>query len=70
MTVQEAAERLRVTPARVGQYIKQGRLRAERFGRAWALTSAEVEAFAAEPRPVGWKRGRPRKIKGASDVAP
>ena len=63
LTVTQAAERLGVTPARVGHYIKAGQLRAERFGgRQWLLRTNDVDDFAKHPRAAG----RPRRAPAAT----
>lgn len=57
MTVQEAAEYLGISPQRVRQFIKSGRLKATRHGRDWWITTASANAFLELPR----KNGRPPK---------
>lgn len=62
LTVKEAAERLKTHPASVNRYIKKGLLKAEKFGKAWAILESELEKF---EKPVKVHRGgRPRKRKG------
>lgn len=51
----EAARRLGVTPARVRQLIKAGRLPATRLGRDWAIEERHLSKVAVR------KDGRPRK---------
>jgi excisionase family DNA binding protein len=52
-----AAEELGLSPNRVRQLIKMERLPAQRIGREYAITRADLEAFKQLDRPVG----RPRK---------
>ena len=50
----DAAKRLGVTPGLIARYIKQGRLRAERFGgRVWMIDAASLDEFVSKPRKVG-----------------
>ena len=60
MTSTEAAERLRITPRRVTQLAKAGKLPGLKEGRDWHFESADVEAFAALNRPSGYPKGRKR----------
>lgn len=53
MTVGQAAELLGVTPDRVRQLIRLGRLHAERFGRAWMVDETDASRVAALVRPGG-----------------
>lgn len=39
---------------------RDGTLRASRIGRAWAIDRRAAERW--RPRPVGWRKGRPRVI--------
>jgi excisionase family DNA binding protein len=48
-----AAEELDLLPNRVRQLIKMGRLPAQRIGREYAITRADLEAFKLIDRPVG-----------------
>jgi excisionase family DNA binding protein len=48
-----AAEELDLSPNRVRQLIKMGRLPAQRIGREYAITRADLEAFKLIDRPVG-----------------
>lgn len=58
-TVREAAEWLEVHPASVNRYIKQGLLKAEKFGKAWMIEEWDLCDF-IKPVKVH-KGGRPRK---------
>lgn len=57
LTTEQVAERLGVTPSRVRVLIRNGRLPAQRFGRAHAVEEADL-SFVAERKP-----GRPRDSK-------
>jgi excisionase family DNA binding protein len=57
LTTNEAAKRLGFSTRRLLVLIEHGRIPAEKVGRDWLLNEADVEAFAAVPRPTG----RPRK---------
>ncbi len=48
-----AAGELNLTPNRVRQFIKLGRLPAQRIGREYAITREDLEAFKLIERPVG-----------------
>ena len=66
MTLPEAAVLLGRTRARVWQYVQDGTLPARKIGRDYIVKRDDVLKLKENPRP----RGRPRKSKGASDVAP
>ncbi len=48
-----AADELNLSPNRVRQLIKLGRLPAQQIGREYAITRADLEAFKRVDRPVG-----------------
>lgn len=48
-----AADELNLSPNRVRQLIKLGRLPAQKLGREYAITRADLEAFKHIDRPVG-----------------
>lgn len=48
-----AAQELHLSPNRVRQLIKAGRLPAQKIGREYAITREDLEAFKALDRPVG-----------------
>ncbi len=58
-----AADELNLSPNRVRQLIKLGRLPAQKLGREYAITRADLEAFKRIDRPVG----RPPKDVAAKD---
>jgi len=62
VTTEQAAKFLGVSRIRVLAFIKDGRLKAGRAGRAWLILRSDLEEFAKEPRPEGWQRGKPRKV--------
>jgi excisionase family DNA binding protein len=55
LTVEQASERLGVTPARVRVLIREGRLPAQSFGRAYMIDELDLKLVADR------KPGRPRK---------
>ena len=48
-TVERAAERLAVHPRTVLRFIRDGRLRATRIGKAWRILGSDLDAFAGVP---------------------
>ncbi len=58
MTTADAADRLGIKPRSVVQLIRRGLLAAEKRGRDYWLTDAEVERYASQRRP----QHRPRAI--------
>lgn len=62
MTTAQAAELLGCSRRHITLLIRTGHLPAERLSpRVTLLKRADVEAYAAQEFPRGWKRGRPRK---------
>jgi excisionase family DNA binding protein len=61
ITTEQAAEILGISRIRVLAFINDGRLKAERAGRAWLILKSDLDDFAKQPRTQGWKKGRPRK---------
>lgn len=55
LTTQQAADELNVSRRRVNELITLGTLKAERFGIAWQVDSASVEAYKNSPRKAGPK---------------
>ena len=53
LSVSQAAAVIGVTPARVGRFIKSGRLKTEVVDGRHILLKEEVERFASIPRPPG-----------------
>lgn len=45
MTTVQAAEILGVDRASIARLIRQGKLKGERFGRAWMVSKTSVESF-------------------------
>lgn len=66
LTVNQAADLLGMTPVSVRQAIKQGRLRASKFGRDWQIKRVDAEAYRLTPKHAG---GRPRsgQSRGAEE---
>ena len=58
ITTAEAAVILKISPVRVRQLIKDGRIKAKKLGRDHLLNQDEVERFAKNGR---LPHGRPRK---------
>lgn len=50
MTLKEAAAILGILPATLRRQIANGRLQAQKRGRDWFVTAAEVERYNAESR--------------------
>ena len=48
-TVERAAERLAVHPKTILRFIRDGRLRATRIGKAWRILASDLDAFAGVP---------------------
>jgi excisionase family DNA binding protein len=80
LSVSEAAEQLGVSPIQVGRLIKCGELRAQRFGKAWAVNRQSVVRYAnirsGRGRPLSagsaWAQllgAHPRSINEATDLA-
>jgi excisionase family DNA binding protein len=57
LTTNEAAERLGLSVRRVNDFIQDGRLPAQKFGRAHMISERDVDKIAKVER----RRGRPRK---------
>ncbi len=51
LTITEAAARLGIDPSRVRLLVRQGRIPARRFGRAWVIAEADLAQY--HPRPQG-----------------
>lgn len=67
LTTEGAGVVLGVSAARVRQFIRDGRLRARRFGRDWMIGRSEVARFSSEPRE---RTGRPKKsLRIQNDLA-
>lgn len=48
VTVEQAAQQLKLHPKTVLRYIREGRLRATRIGKAYRITHADLDAFAGQ----------------------
>jgi excisionase family DNA binding protein len=53
MTVAETATELNLSPSRILHLIQAKRLAADKFGKVWMLTRAEVDRFSAIERTPG-----------------
>lgn len=64
ISVAEAAEKLGISAARVGQLIKSGDLKATKISRVWLLRPEDVEAFKgrAPHRPKSWTAELEREV--------
>lgn len=60
LSIPEAAARLHLSTALLRRYCQQGRLGVKVGGR-YVIPAAELEAFARQPRPTGYPKGKPRK---------
>jgi len=70
LTINQAAERIGISPITLRLQVRRGKVTAERFGRQWVIRAAEVEryrrdvqgkpGFAAETHPYHGQRP-PRK---------
>lgn len=68
ITTTEAAERLKVTPLRIRQYIDEGRLEAQKFGPLWMVSEESVNGFKKRPTgrpPADAKPAQERKAKSS-----
>ena len=52
LTVEEAAEKLRVKPHTVREYLKRGMIPGRKLGRSWRIVEAELESFLSSSRPI------------------
>jgi excisionase family DNA binding protein len=71
-TVDHAAERLAVHPKTVLRFIRDGRLRATRIGKAWRIRASDLDAFAGVPAGPAKTPGpvRVTAIAELEDVSP
>lgn len=54
LTVAEVAERLRVKPITVREYLRQGKIPGSRIGKSWLILDVDLERFlGASPQPEG-----------------
>jgi len=53
LTISEAAERLGLSVAMVRRYCADGKIRAQKVGRDWAIRQRDAERFASIPRHSG-----------------
>jgi excisionase family DNA binding protein len=57
VSVKQAAEFLGLHEQTVREYLRAGRIKAQRIGRVYVIEERDLRAFLAKPR----KPGRPRK---------
>lgn len=60
VTTQDVARELGISTRRVQRLVKDGRLRATRFGQVWMIRARDVDAVRER------KPGRPRVIAGGT----
>jgi excisionase family DNA binding protein len=66
-TVERAADRLALHPKTVLRFIRDGRLRATRIGKAWRILASDLDAFAGVPAaPV--KSLEPARVTAIADL--
>ena len=53
LTVEQAAERLRLHPKTVRRFIREGRLKATRIGKAYRILASDLAEFAGGPAAAG-----------------
>ena len=58
LTITDAAARLGIDPSRVRLLVRQGRIPARRFGRAWVISESDLNTY--QPRPQGKPGHRPK----------
>jgi excisionase family DNA binding protein len=63
LTTEQAASQLGLTARLVVRFCNQGRLKAEKFGRVWMITPADLAAFKKLDRPHGRHRTPARKAE-------
>ncbi|PZR88627.1 MAG: DNA-binding protein [Stutzerimonas stutzeri] len=56
LTVEQAAERLKLHPKTVLRFIREGRLRATRVGKSYRIVASDLEAFAGVDTSAAAKR--------------
>ena len=70
MTIQEAADALRVAPVTVRRYIRSGRLRAVRVGRGLRVDKDDVARVPEPAFPPGWEDLPASALKYAKYLKP
>ena len=66
-TVERVAERLAVHPKTVLRFIRDGRLRATRIGKAWRILASDLDAFAGVPAQVA-KAREPVRVTAIAEL--
>ncbi|HLZ83746.1 MAG TPA: helix-turn-helix domain-containing protein [Caulobacteraceae bacterium] len=67
-TVERAAERLAVHPKTVLRFIRDGRLRATRIGKAWRILASDLNAFAGVPSPAAKARESSARVTAIAEL--
>ena len=70
MTIQEAADALRVAPVTIRRYIRSGRLRAVRVGRGLRVDKDDVTRVPEPVFPPGWEDLPASALKYAKYLKP
>jgi excisionase family DNA binding protein len=63
LTIDEAAAKLKLKSATVRTWIRQGKLKAVKFGRIWRIKAEDLEDFIAHPPRSAPKLAAPAKAK-------
>jgi excisionase family DNA binding protein len=66
-TVDRVAERLAVHPKTVLRFIRDGRLRATRIGKAWRILASDLDAFAGVPAGAA-KAHEPARVTAIAEL--
>jgi excisionase family DNA binding protein len=65
-SVRDVAERLGLSPWTVMEWLKVGRLKGVKIGKAWRVKESDLEAFLESPPPLQ-RRTRTRAAPAAGD---
>jgi excisionase family DNA binding protein len=57
ITVQEAAKRSGYNEEYITHLIRDGKIKAKKFGFVWQVSQASIQAYAANTKKLGSKRG-------------
>lgn len=66
LTVQEVADRMKVTPRTVGDWIRHDKLRAIKVGRDWRVSVKDLESFANAHANIPSRGGAPEGAAGSA----
>lgn len=76
LTVHEVADRLRVKPRTLREWLKEGRIRASKVGRDWRIEPAAVDEYLRRQGvkvrldPDAWQAGFDAGKEGSPSLAP